>query len=133
MLAILNDERCGAVVLFLGRTRRWTGDDPSTMKATVELHYDAYREMAIREMERLRDEVCRKHPGMRVALVHRLGLVEIGQNSVAVAVACPHRKAAFEAGKWLIDELKRQVPIWKRETWEDGSQSWQHPQGDPTS
>lgn len=123
LLATLDDEACGAVVLFLGRTRRWTKG-----QETLELHYESYREMALLEMNKLKEEACHRFPGLRVALVHRLGQVAIGENSVAVAVASPHRKAAFEAGRWLIDELKRQVPIWKRELLRDGQTLWQHPQ-----
>lgn len=126
-MAHLADESCGAVVLFLGRTRRWTQGEE-----TVALHYEAYSAMAIQEMEKLKQQAIDQYPGILVAMVHRLGQVDIGENSVAVAVASPHRKAAFEAGRWMIDELKRRVPIWKRETFRDGRQAWQHPPASPT-
>jgi molybdopterin synthase catalytic subunit len=122
---------CGAVVLFLGTTRQWTKD-----RETDHLVYDAYQAMAVSKLEELERAAIDRWPVKHVAIVHRLGRVDIGKASVAVVVASPHREAAFEAAKWLIDELKRQVPIWKQEHWTSQEPSWIHPPsspGNPTS
>lgn len=113
---------CGAVVLFLGTVREMTGQ-----RRTVALDYDAYPAMAEAKMRELEAAARRRWPVGRVAIVHRLGHLELGDVSVAVAVACPHRRQAFEAAKFLIDELKQTVPIWKKENWSDGSTEWVHP------
>ena len=69
----------------------------------------------------------RRWPLRRVCIVHRIGALELGEASVAIAVSAPHRQAAFEAGKWLIDTIKEVVPIWKKENWADGTSQWVHP------
>ncbi|MDZ4689110.1 MAG: molybdenum cofactor biosynthesis protein MoaE [Planctomycetaceae bacterium] len=112
----------GAVVLFLGTVRELTAG-----RQTVSLNYDGYGVMATRTMQQLEVEACRRWPVVAVAIVHRLGHLALGDISIAVAVSCPHRKQAFEAGQFLIDELKRTVPIWKQEHWADGSTEWVHP------
>ncbi len=112
----------GAVVLFLGVARRMTRG-----RETVELTYDAYEEMAAKELDRLEAEARERWPLVECFIVHRLGLVPLGESSVAVAVACPHRREAFEAAEWLIDTLKERVPIWKQEHWSDGDSEWVHP------
>jgi molybdopterin synthase catalytic subunit len=116
----------GAVVLFLGTVREMTGD-----RQTIALDYEAYPDMARDRMQALADEACARWPIVAAAIVHRLGHMELGDVSVAVAVSCPHRKEAFEAGRFLIDRLKEEVPIWKQENWADGSKEWVHP-GAPT-
>jgi molybdopterin synthase catalytic subunit len=112
----------GAVVLFLGTTRQWTGT-----RETASLDYEAYGEMAEKKMAELEAEARRRWPLVACALVHRLGHLLPGEASVAIAVSSPHRQAAFEAGQWLIDSLKQVVPIWKRENWTDGTHQWVHP------
>lgn len=112
----------GAVVLFLGTVRELTQG-----RKTLALDYDAYPEMAQREMEKLEDRARREWPIEHVAIVHRLGKLDLGEVSVAVAVSSPHRHQAFEAARFLIDELKACVPIWKKENWEDGTTEWVHP------
>lgn len=112
----------GAVVLFLGTVREMTAG-----RQTVALDYDAYPEMAIAQMETLAREAVDKWPVVKYAIVHRLGHLELGDVSVAVAVSTPHRRDAFEAGQFLIDELKVRVPIWKKENWSDGTTEWVHP------
>src|SRR5690606_11063005 len=109
---------CGAVALFSGVVREFTGD-----RRTVYLRYEAYGEMAEREMRKIADEIAERWPGARVAIGHRVGELGIGECSVIVAVATPHRRAAFEAAQYGIDSLKERVPIWKKEIWEDG-ESW---------
>lgn len=112
----------GAVVLFLGTVREMTGE-----KRTLRLGYDAYPAMAESKMAELEAESRRRWPLSEVRLVHRLGLLELGEVSVAVAVSSPHRADAFEAARWLIDTLKEVVPIWKQERWADGTTEWVHP------
>jgi molybdopterin synthase catalytic subunit len=113
---------CGAVVLFLGTVRDLTGD-----KVTVALDYDAYPDMAEKKLAEIEADVRRRWPVGEVALVHRLGHLEVGDVSVAVAVSCPHRAEAFAACRHAIDRLKELVPIWKKENWADGSTEWVHP------
>jgi molybdopterin synthase catalytic subunit len=113
----------GAVVLFLGVSRRLTQG-----RETTQLTYDAYEKMAVKELELLEAEARQRWPIVSCAIVHRLGVVPLGEASVAVAVACPHRREAFEAGQWLIDTLKERVPIWKQEHWADGKTEWVHPE-----
>lgn len=115
----------GAVVLFLGTVRELTGG-----RRTVALDYEGYPAMAEAKLAELETEACLRWPIDRVGIIHRLGHLELGDISVAVAVSCPHRQQAFEAGKFLIDELKVRVPIWKKENWDDGSTEWVHPGGE---
>lgn len=117
----------GAVVLFLGTVREMTGD-----RRTVALDYEGYPEMARDRMQSIAEDACSRWPVVAAAVIHRLGHMELGDISVAVAVSCPHRKDAFEAGRFLIDRLKEEVPIWKQENWADGSKEWVHP-GAPTA
>jgi molybdopterin synthase catalytic subunit len=112
----------GAVCTFLGTVREMTGD-----RKTVSLRYEAYPEMAMTKLAELEDEARRRWPVIELALVHRVGDLELGEVSVVVAVSCPHRQQAFEACRWLIDTLKQVVPIWKRESWSDGGAEWVHP------
>src|SRR5215210_5942582 len=112
----------GAVCLFLGTVRELTGD-----RRTAALDYEAYPEMARKKLAELEQEARRRWPILEAALVHRLGHLELGEISVAVAVSCPHRHDAFDACRWLIDTLKEVVPIWKKENWADGTEEWVHP------
>ena len=113
---------CGAVLLFLGTTREWTGGNRTDF-----LEYDAYEEMAISEMQKLADSALTRWPIKFICIVHRLGRVNIGEASVAIVVSSPHRREAFEAGEWLIDSLKELVPIWKKDHTATGSSEWLHP------
>jgi molybdopterin synthase catalytic subunit len=113
----------GAVVLFLGTVRELTRGE-----VTVALTYDAYRPMAEKALAELEAEVRARWPVVGVALVHRLGRLEVSEVSVAVAVSCPHRADAFEAGRYAIDRLKEIVPIWKQDH-TPVSQAWVHPTG----
>jgi len=112
----------GAVVLFLGTAREMTGG-----RRTSSLEYEAYPEMARAKLAELDDEARRRWPLVECALVHRLGHLDIGEVSVAIAVSSAHRDPALEAGKWLIDRIKEVVPIWKKENWADGTSEWVHP------
>jgi molybdopterin synthase catalytic subunit len=118
----MNSRRAGAVVLFLGTTRELTDG-----RRTQSLDYDCYPEMAGKQLAELEQQARQQWPLIDCAVVHRLGRVDPGESSVAVAVNSPHRQDAFEAARWLIDTIKQVVPIWKRENWVDGDSQWVHP------
>jgi molybdopterin synthase catalytic subunit len=118
--------QAGAVVLFLGTVRELTAG-----RRTVALDYEAYPVMAQSKMQELCTEAAERWPVLRAAVVHRLGRLDLGDVSVAVAVSCPHRAQAFEAGRFLIDRLKKVVPVWKQENWADGTTEWVHPGAEP--
>lgn len=105
----------GAVVVFDGIVR-----NHSQGRATLHLEYEAYRPMALAQMRAITAEMRRRFAIDRVALVHRLGRLEIGESSVLIAVSAPHRAAAFDACRFAIEALKRSVPIWKKEYFADG-------------
>lgn len=106
----------GAVCVFDGIVR-----DNTRGRKTLHLDYEAYREMALSQMETLAADAVERFGVRDVALVHRLGRLLVGETSVLVAVASAHRGAAFDACRWLIDTLKKTVPIWKREQFVDGA------------
>ena len=106
----------GAIVIFDGIVR-----NHSRNRKTLYLDYDAYEAMALAKLEELANEARRRFAIRNVALVHRLGRLEIGETSVLIAVFSAHRAAAFDACRWLIDTLKRTVPIWKKEHFQDGA------------
>jgi len=106
----------GAVCVFEGIVRNNTRG-----RETLYLDYEAYREMALRQMQELAEQAIARFGVRDVVLMHRLGRLQVGETSVLVAVASAHRGAAFEACRWLIDTLKKQVPIWKKETFVDGA------------
>jgi molybdopterin synthase catalytic subunit len=106
----------GAAVLFDGVVRNNTRG-----RRTLYLDYEAYEEMALKQMEALSEQAIKQFGVRDVRIVHRLGRLEIGETSVLIVVASAHRPAAFEACRWLIDTLKRTVPIWKKEYFEDGA------------
>ncbi len=106
----------GAVCVFDGIVRNNTRG-----RATLYLDYEAYEEMALRQMQELRAQAIEKFGVREVAVVHRLGRLVVGETSVLIVVASAHRGAAFEACRWVIDTLKKTVPIWKREQFVDGA------------
>jgi MoaE-MoaD fusion protein len=106
----------GAVVTFDGCVR-----NQSHGRRTLYLDYEAYESMALAKMREIAAEARTKFPIDRVAIAHRLGRLEIGETSVFIAVSAPHRAAAFDACRHIIDTLKRSVPIWKKEYFEDGA------------
>src|SRR5579863_5374582 len=106
----------GAVLVFEGIVRNQTRG-----RKTLYLDYEAYEEMALEQMESLAGQALTQFSVRDVAIVHRLGRLEIGETSVLIAVASAHRAAAFDGCRWLIDTLKRTVPIWKKEYFEDGA------------
>jgi MoaE-MoaD fusion protein len=106
----------GAGVVFDGVVR-----NNSQGRRTLYLDYEAYEPMALKKMEELAEQALRQFPVRDVAILHRLGRLEIGETSVLIVVAAAHRAAAFDACRWLIDTLKRTVPIWKKEYFDDGA------------
>ncbi len=107
--------KCGATVTLDGYVRQFTKG-----RETLYLVYEAYEPMALKEIINLIEKAHGQFEIAHVAVVHRLGKLEIGETSVVISVSAPHRKAAFEACEWLIRELKRTVPIWKKEVYADG-------------
>src|SRR5215217_1208240 len=116
---------CGATVTLDGYAREWTNG-----KHTLYLVYEAYDSMALTEMQRLGAEAHERFEIAHIGIVHRTGRLEIGETSVVIAASAPHRKAAFQACEWAIKELKRTVPIWKKEIFE-GGEEWVTPQTGP--
>jgi molybdopterin synthase catalytic subunit len=117
---------CGATVTLDGYVREWTRG-----RRTLYLVYEAYEPMALAELRRLVARVREQFPDVtHVGVVHRTGRLEIGETSVVISVAAPHRRAAFEACEWAIKELKRTVPIWKKEFYE-GGEVWVEGEGAP--
>jgi MoaE-MoaD fusion protein len=117
--ALINHVRTGgdgAIVTFDGCVR-----NQSHGRRTLYLEYEAYESMALAKIREIAAEVHAKFPIDRVAIAHRLGRLEIGETSVFIAVSAPHRAAAFDACRFAIDTLKRSVPIWKKEYFEDGA------------
>lgn len=109
---------CGAVVVFSGTAR----DHAEGRPGVTGLEYEAYEEQVVPRLAAIADEARRQWPTLgRVALLHRVGPLAVGEVSVIVAASSPHRAEAFDAARFAIDTLKASVPIWKRETWEGGS------------
>ena len=116
LVAAIKQGEDGAVVVFDGIVRNNTRG-----RRTLYLVYEAYEDMALRMMHELARQAVAEHAVRQLALVHRLGRLEVGETSVLIAVASAHRAQAFEACRWLIDTLKKTVPIWKKEHFEDGA------------
>ena len=115
LLTFVHDPGAGAVATFIGATR-----NNNEGRSIVSLDYEAYPGMAEQEMAKLGEEAAAKWELIRLAIVHRTGNVPIGEASVAIAVSAPHRDDAFKACRYAIDELKKRVPIWKKEIYEGG-------------
>ena len=112
---------CGATVTLDGYARQFTKDTyRGQTRETLYLVYEAYEEMALKEMQKLIAQAKEQFDISNVGIIHRTGRLEIGETSVVISVAAPHRKAAFAACEWLIRELKRTVPIWKKEVYAGG-------------
>jgi molybdopterin synthase catalytic subunit len=118
----VRDPHHGAVVLFLGTVRDMTGED-----RTLRLEYEAYEPMAAKKLQEILAQVQQQWPGAKVAIVHRLGVLEVGEVSVAVAVSTPHRAEAFAACRYVMEAIKADVPIWKKDIGPEGKEQWVHP------
>lgn len=119
LTAALQRRDCGAVLTFLGTTR-----DHHDGRRVTQLSYEAYEPMALRELEALERESCERFDIEACTVSHRLGVVPPAEPSVVVVVASHHRGPAFDACRWAMDELKRTVPIWKKEHFEGGGPGW---------
>ncbi|AGE79415.1 TPA: molybdopterin synthase catalytic subunit MoaE [Bacillus thuringiensis] len=106
----------GAITTFIGTVRELTKG-----KRTLHLEYEAYKPMAVKQLMRIGEEICERWPDTKVAITHRVGRLEIMDIAVVIAVSSPHRKVAYEANEYAIERIKRIVPIWKKEFWEDGT------------
>lgn len=114
--ALVASPGCGAVLTFLGTVR-----DISEGKRVVALEYEAYEPMVLKELQRIGREARARWPDLRLAIWHRCGRLALGEVSLAVAVATPHRAQAFAACRWAVEAVKARLPIWKKEFAEDGS------------
>ncbi|HJU60582.1 MAG TPA: molybdenum cofactor biosynthesis protein MoaE [Candidatus Binatia bacterium] len=115
LVDFVTDPEAGAVATFIGTTR-----NNNEGRKVIALDYEAYPEMAEKELARLGEEASRKWPICRIAIVHRLGPVQITEPSVIIAVSAAHREAAFAVCRFAIEEIKKTVPIWKKEVYEGG-------------
>ena len=112
----VDDPALGAVLVFEG-----VGRQDFDGRRVVHLSYEAYPEMAVPVMQAMASEMAERWPGCRVAMVHRTGMVAIGEPSVVIAVGTPHRAECYEASRYAIEQLKARLPVWKKEVYEDGS------------
>lgn len=112
----------GATTLFIGTVR-----DVNDGRAVTGIEYSAYTEMAREEMERITQEAAHRFEGIRAVIEHRVGLLALEEISVAIAVAHARRTPAMDANRYIIEELKRRVPVWKREHYQDGGRVWVDP------
>ena len=116
-IAAVGSPAAGAIDVFLGVVR-----DNNLGRGVDHLVYDAYPEMAEKTMAAIGEEARQRFGLIDVAIFHRTGRLEIGEASLVIAVSCGHRAASFEGGHWLVDEVKKRVPVWKKEVWEDGEE-----------
>jgi molybdopterin synthase catalytic subunit len=119
LIACVRSDSRGAVIIFLGNVR-----DHHRGRAVERLTYQAYRSMALAALERIVDELSDPASSLELAIHHRLGEVPAGETSVAIVAASPHREAAYAASRTALERLKREVPIWKREHYQDGGEAW---------
>ena len=110
----------GALVTFVGYVRERSDEG----RAVTGLHYEAHRDLALAELRAVGADALARFAIARIAIVHRIGELRVGDTAVGIAVSAPHRAAAFGACEFAIDELKRRVPIWKKERYVDGAASW---------
>jgi molybdopterin synthase catalytic subunit len=115
----VEDDSCGALVLFVGNVR-----DHHQGREVSKITYSAYHSMARERIRSICGELAEKHQGARVVIVHRLGDIEVGEASVVIAVASPHRGSGYDASREALERLKAEVPIWKREHYRDGEVRW---------
>ncbi|MFY0652588.1 MAG: molybdenum cofactor biosynthesis protein MoaE [Cyclobacteriaceae bacterium] len=118
IISEVSTDESGAIDIFIGTTRNST-----SLKKVLKLEFESHESMAIKEFQKIVDQAKNKWEITKVAVSHRVGVVEIGEEAVVIAVSAPHRDAAFKACRYIIDTLKQTVPIWKKEYFEDG-QVW---------
>ena len=117
LLSIGESPADGADLVFIGRVR-----DQSRGCSVLYIDYEIYDSMALKELNRIADEVIDKWNPTRILIVHRFGRVNIGEASIVIAVSSPHRDESYQASRYIIDEIKKRVPIWKKEFYTDGSE-----------
>ena len=128
LVADVSAPTCGGTCVFLGTVRN--GVEEAGVKA---IEYSAYEEMVEVEFGRLVAEARARWPDARIAVRHRLGTIPAGEASIGIAAATPHRAHAFDACRFVIEEVKRRIPVWKRELHLDGTEVWVDPSGRPTT
>jgi molybdopterin synthase catalytic subunit len=128
LLRLVGRSANGAVLLFLGVVR-----DMNDGRSVTGIEYSAYEPMAQAELASIAVEAAERFGTPDIAIEHRLGDLDLEDASVGIAVAHPHRGAAYDASRWIIEELKRRVPIWKRERYVDGTREWVDPLGRPAA
>ncbi len=121
--AAMSCAEAGALATFVGVVRAEERDG-RTLEA---LDYHAYEEMALEQMHTIRRSACERFDVLDSAIAHRLGLLKIGEASIAVVVSSAHRVAAFDACRWIVDAVKADAPIWKQDVWRDGTRNWVEP------
>jgi molybdopterin synthase catalytic subunit len=131
LLAEVSGPECGGTCVFLGTVRNEPGQSGEPGVTAIE--YAAYETMVEAEFARLLDDARARWPAARLAVRHRLGTIPAGEASIAIVAAAPHRAAAFEACRFVIEEVKRRIPVWKKELRTDGSAIWVDPSGHPTA
>jgi molybdopterin synthase catalytic subunit len=124
VVAFVTAREAGGIAVFLGTTRSEKSAGGQELAA---LDYDAYVDMATKQMQELSSRARQRWPVEKLAILHRTGRVNVGEPSVMIGVSTGHRGEAFDACRWIIDTLKAEVAIWKKEVWGDGSASWVHP------
>ena len=119
VLTLMGAEQDGASLLFLGVVR-----DHNDGRSVGGVRYDAYEEMAAQVLSEIVDEAARAVGTDRIAAVHRIGELKVGEVSVAIAVSSPHRAEAYHASRYIIEEIKKRLPVWKKERYSDGAEEW---------
>jgi molybdopterin synthase catalytic subunit len=107
----------GSDLIFIGKVR-----DHSRGKTVTHIDYEIYNEMAVKELNRIADEASAEHELNRIIVIHRFGRVMLGEASIIILVSSPHRDSSYQASRYIIDEIKKRVPIWKKEFYTDGSE-----------
>jgi molybdopterin synthase catalytic subunit len=120
LIQLVTDPKAGGIDVFLGTTRAETTGG----KKLIALEYEAFHAMADQQLRDLAKRAREQWPIIKLAIIHRVGTVPLGEPSVIIAVSTPHRAEAFDACRWIIDTLKKELAIWKKEVWDDGTGSW---------
>jgi len=119
VLTLIGADQDGASLLFLGVVR-----DYNDGRSVGGMRYDTYEEMAAEVLSEIVDEAARSAGTDRIAAIHRTGELEVGEVSVAIAVSSPHRAQAYDASRYIIEEIKKRLPVWKKERYSDGAEEW---------
>ena len=128
LVARVSSPACGGTCVFLGTVRNGAAEE-----GVSAIEYSAYEEMVEVEFGRLVADAAARWPDARIAVQHRLGTIPAGDASIGIAAAAPHRAEAFEACRFVIEEVKRRIPVWKKELRLDGTEIWVDPSGRPSS